>query len=460
MKVRPPLTIEVDNGVDVHELVEDVKNRIDAISTFPAEVDRATYKEDVRSREVISVVVSGDLSEREIRHFGERVRDDLLARPGLTQVTLEGARPYEIAVEVSATTLQKYALTLNDVSEAIRRSSLDLSAGSIRTKGGEVLLRTKAQAYVSADFAAIVLLTSEDGTRLTLGDLATIRDGFEENPIESNFNGGRALVIEVYRVGEQSAIEVADSVKAYIEETRHTLPSGVHLSYWRDRSKIVKSRLKTLTKSALQGGLLIFLLLALFLRFSLAVWVCVGIPVSFMGALALMPALGVTVNIISLFAFILVLGVVVDDAIVTGENIYTHLSRGEDPHTAVTVGTQEVATPVTFGILTTVAAFIPLLLVEGVRGKIFAQIPSIVIPVLLFSLVESKLILPSHLRHMNLSKPDNVLVRLQQYVARGLETAIIKIYQPVLAAALRQRYLTLSLFIAGAAIVYALVASG
>lgn len=454
------LDLEVESGIDTRALLDDVKTRIDAISTFPADVERPTYALAERTREVISVVVAGQLGERELRAYGERVRDDLLAIPGITKVELEGTRPYEISIEVSEQTLRKFGLTLGQVAAAVRQGSLDLSAGTIRTTGGEILLRTKAQAYVARDFEQIVVLTTEDGTRLTLGDLATINDGFEENPVEARFNGKPAVLVEVYRVGDQNAIEVADKVKRYIGELRAGVPPGVEISYWRDRSRIVKKRLQTLTTSAWQGGLLIFLLLTLFLRFSLAIWVCIGIPVSFMGALALMPALGVTINIISLFAFILVLGVVVDDAIVTGENIYTHLSRGGPPGEAVVTGTQEVATPVTFGILTTVAAFIPLLLVEGARGKIFAQIPMIVIPVLLFSLVESKLILPAHLRHIRLDKRENWLVRLQQRVARGLEQAIVKIYQPLLRAALNQRYLTFSLFVGVALIVFALVQAG
>jgi len=454
------ITVELEKGFEPRDLLDDVKNRIDAISTFPAEVERPIYSLAKHRREVISVVVSGNLDERELRRHGERVRDDLSALPGITQVELQGVRPYEIAIEIAENTLHQHGLTFEDVAQAIRRASLDLSAGSIKTIGGEILLRTKEQAYVEADFASIVVLSRPDGTRLTLDDIADIRDDFEENPVHSRFNGEPAVVIEVYRVGNQNAIDVADAVKAYVDGAAERFPPNVSLSYWRDRSRIVKSRLSTLIRSAIQGGILIFALLALFLRFSVALWVCVGIPVAFMGALALLPWLGGTINIISLFAFILVLGVVVDDAIVTGENIYTHLKRNERPEEAVIRGTREVAVPVTFGILTTVAAFLPLLLIEGVRGQLFAQIPLIVIPVLLFSLVESKLILPAHLRHLDLSRPDPPLVRLQQKVATGLEQAVVQLYQPVLAAALRQRYFTLSLFIGAAIVVGGLIAGG
>jgi multidrug efflux pump subunit AcrB len=454
------ITVELEKGFDPRNLLDDVKNRIDAISTFPGEVERPTYSLAKHRREVISVVVAGPLDERELRRYGERVRDDIAALPGITQVELEGVRPYEIAIEISENTLHQHGLSFTQVAEAIRRASLDLSAGSIKTTGGEILLRTKQQAYVEADFASIVVLTRADGTRLTVGDIAVVRDDFEENPVLTRFNGQPAVVVEVYRIGDQNAIDVANKVKAYIEGAAGRFPPTVKLSYWRDRSRIVKSRLNTLIKSAVQGGILIFILLALFLRFSVAFWVCAGIPVAFMGSLALLPWLGGTINIISLFAFILVLGVVVDDAIVTGENIYTHLKRGENPGDAVVNGTKEVAVPVTFGVLTTVAAFFPLFMIEGVRGQLFAQIPLIVIPVLLFSLVESKLILPAHLRHLDVSRPDPPLVRLQQRFANGVEQMIIKYYQPCLAAALRQRYFALSLFVGIAIVVGGLIASG
>jgi len=240
------------------------------------------------------------------------------------------------------------------------------------------------------------------------------------------------------------------------------MPDNVTIGYWRDRSRIVKARLQTLNKSALQGGLLVILLLALFLRPSVAFWVFIGVPVSFMGGLALMPTIGVTINLISLFAFILVLGIVVDDAIVTGENIYSHMRRNPNRIQAAIEGTQEVAIPVTFGVLTTVAAFMPLLLIEGVRGKIFAQIPMIVIPVLLFSLVESKFVLPAHMKHLNFHKPErpNPLSRFQRKIADGLEWMIRHWYQPCLAACMRQRYLTLSVFVGTAIIVFSLVTAG
>ena len=455
---------EVAKGYDSRELMDNIKLRVDGLSTLPDDSERPVIYIPQREREVISVVIAGDLRERELRQLGERVRDDLNNIPEISRVKLDGVRDYELAIEVSENTLRQYGLTLDIISNAVRRGSLDLAAGSIKTQGGEVLIRTKGQAYSKNDFSAIVILTRQDGTRLTVGDIATVKDGFEEEPVQARCNNQSCVMVDVFRVGNQNAISIAQAVKDYIENTRSQLPPGVTLSFWRDRSKIVKARLTTLINSAIQGGALILLLLTLFLRFSVALWVFVGVPVSFMGGLAIMPELGVTINIVSLFAFILVLGIVVDDAIVTGENIYTHLKKTNDPTQAAIQGTHEVAVPVTFGVLTTVAAFLPLLMVEGIRGKIFASIPLIVIPVLLFSLIESKLILPAHLKHLKVhkdqAKKHNILVRIQRRIADGLERLIITVYQPILAAALRQRYFTLSLFVGVAIIIFSLVSSG
>ena len=390
--------IDVDSRANVEDVLNDVKQRVDQISTFPTDADNPSVYTLARTREVISVVIAGPLAERDLRALANRVRDDLEALPNITQVSLSGVRDFELAIEVSEKTLLQYGLTFADVANAISNSSLNISAGAIKTAGGEVLIRTEGQGRTVEDFARIPIISSADGTRVTLAELANISDGFDENSLAQVFNGRSSIEIDVFRSGNQSAITVAREVKDYIEDTQSTMPDNVTMGYWRDRSRTVNARLQTLNKSALQGGLLVILLLALFLRPSVAFWVFIGVPVAFMGGLALMPTIGVTINLISLFAFILVLGIVVDDAIVTGENIYSHMRRNPNRIQAAIEGAQEVAIPVTFGVLTTVAAFMPLLLIEGVRGKIFAQIPMIVIPVLLFSLVESKFVLPAHMK--------------------------------------------------------------
>jgi len=455
------ISVEVDAKYDQYRLKDEIKNRVDALNTLPASAEKPIISQPTSSREVISVMISGELAEKELRLLGEQTRDRLLSETNITQVTLESVRPYEISIEVSEQTLRQYNLTMDEIATAINANSVDLSGGSIKTPSGEILLRSKGQAYVGSEYANIMIRSHADGTRLTLKDIAIIKDGFEETPIITRFNGKPAVIIEVYRVGAQSAITIADTVKAFILEQQVLMPAGVKLDYWRDDSKIVKSRINTLSSSAIQGGILVAIMLTLFLRPAIAFWVTVGIPVSFMGGAIFMPELDISINIISLFAFIMVLGILVDDAIVSGENVYTHLKRGEPPERAAIIGIQEVSKPVTFGILTTIAAFIPLALIEGARGDIFAQIPAIVIPVLLFSLIESKLILPAHLKHIRIQGSNqNRFLRWQERFANNFEQAIIRYYRPALSAVLARRYLSLTVAFSVMIIVLTLVTSG
>ena len=457
------IRIELENGYDPQLIKDEITTRVEGLNTLPDEVERPAISIPAWQREVISVALAGPLGERELRDMALQIEEDIRALPEVTQAQVEGIRPYELSIEIPERTLREFGLTLSEISNIIRRQSLDLSAGSIKTNGGEVLIRTKGQAYVKEDYADLVILSRPDGTRLRLGDIATITDDFDETPIITKFNGQPALTVEVYRIGDQNAITVAAAVRKYIAEKSVLLPAGITLETWRDRSKTVSARLKTLTDSALQGGMLVLLLLGLFLHPSVAFWVCIGIPVSFMGSALLMPELGVTLNTISLFAYILVLGIVVDDAIVTGENVYSHLRRGTSPQVAAEKGTVEVAVPVTFGVLTTMVAFVPLLMVEGVRGAIFSQIPMIVIPVLLFSLIESKWILPAHLSGIRLDHEGPILrhiSRIQRWFADGLETFIFRIYRPVLNLSLSERYLTVAIFCVGGALLTALIMSG
>ena len=457
------VSIEVESSYDPRELLADIKSRVDAINTFPVDAEKPVVALAERKREVIAVTVASDYGEKETREYAEQVRDQLLRLPSVTQVELSGVRDYELAIEVSQDTLRQYSLSLSDISRAISNSSSDISAGNLKTEGGDVLIRSKGQAYRKDEFAQVVVKHQSDGTIIRLGDIAKISDDFEETPVRTRFNGKQAAFIDVYRIGPQSAITVADEVKEFIENQQTNLPMGFELSYWDDDSELVKSRIATLTTNALQGGILVLALLTLFLRPAIAFWVFIGIPVSFMGAFLAMPLFGVTLNIMSLFGFILVLGIVVDDAIVTGENVYTHLKTAESGEQAAIRGTQEVATPVTFGVLTTVAAFLPLAFIEGGRGALFAQIPVVVIPVLLFSLIESKFVLPAHLKYIKLrhqkgepSKFD----KFQQRFADGFEHAILKYYQPILNLALRHKLATVSLFVGIFLIILTMITSG
>jgi len=455
--------IELENGYDPREKLADIKSRIDAINTFPVDAEKPIVALAERTREVLSVSVASDYGEKETREFAEHVRDQLLTLPNVTQVELSGVRNYEIAIEISQDTLRQYNLTLAKVSNAISSFSSDVSAGNLKTDGGDVLIRSKGQAYRKDEFANIVIKNQADGTIIRLGDIARISDDFEETPVRTRFNGKQAAFLDVYRIGPQSAITVADEVKDFVAAQQVNLPQGFELSYWDDNSEVVKSRLSTLTTNALQGGILVLALLTLFLRPAIAFWVFIGIPVSFMGAFLVMPLFGITLNVISLFGFILVLGIVVDDAIVTGENVYTHLKTAESGEEAAIRGTLEVATPVTFGVLTTVAAFLPLAFIEGARGALFAQLPVVVIPVLIFSLIESKFVLPAHLKYLKLRNKKgqaSKLERWQQGFADGFERGILKYYQPLLKLALNNKLTTVSLFMATFVIILALIFSG
>ncbi|MDA0679897.1 MAG: efflux RND transporter permease subunit [Proteobacteria bacterium] len=457
------VNIEVDSDYDAREMLDDIKGRVDAINTFPADTEKPIISLAMRTFDVIEVVVVGDYSEDEIRVFAEQIRDELLRREAITQAELRSVRRYEIAIEASADRLREFDVTLADIATAIRGSSVDLSAGNVRTEGGDVLIRSKGQAYRRADFESIVVKTNPDGSIVRVSDIAKVQDGFEESSLQTRFNGKHAAFIGVQRTGNQSDIEVAAAVKNYIAERNETLPAGLELSTWDDASIRLQDRLGLLSSNLMQGSILVIILLTLFLRPAISFWVFLGIPISFLGAFILMNIFDISLNMMSAFGFIIVLGIVVDDAIVTGENVYKHMQSGDSSLSAAIHGTKEVAIPVTFGILTTIAAFMPLIFIEGMLGTWFAPVPLVVIPVLLFSLVESKLILPAHLAHVKLKKQGEKMGRFSAWQIRfadGFEGKILKYYQPALAYTLKHRYSTLASFTGVLIIMIMLVSSG
>jgi multidrug efflux pump subunit AcrB len=457
------VSIEIDADYDPRELLDDIKSRVDSINTFPADTEKPIISLSTRFFPVISVVVAGDYSEDEIRIYAERVRDDLLRVAGITQVSLGSVRRYEIAIEASPDRLREFEVSLEDISRAIRGSSVDISAGNVRTEGGDVLIRSKGQAYRRADFEAIVVKTNPDGSIVRVSDIAKVLDGFEEESLRTRFNGKYAAFVNVSRGGSQSAIEIASNVKEYIESRQDTLPVGMELSFWNDRSRRLVDRLSIMSNSAVQGSVLVIILLSLVLRPAVAIWVFLGIPISFLGSFIVLAQFDISLNMMSALGFIIVLGIVVDDAIVTGENVYAHMRRGDEGLSAAIHGTKEVAIPVTFGILTTIAAFMPLAFIEGRMGQIFAPIPAVVIPVLMFSLIESKLILPAHLKHIQLHEHDHKATGFQAWQSRfadGFEQYILKYYGPALKFCLRNRYSTLAAFTGVLIVLVMLILSG
>jgi multidrug efflux pump subunit AcrB len=456
--------VEVENGYNVKDVLDEIKVRVDAISTFPDNTEKPVILENVIESQVLWVQVYGDTDERTLREFGQRIRDEISALPGVTRALLRGARDYEISLEVSEHRLRELGLTFDEVVDAVRRSSLNLPAGSIKTAGGEVLLRSAGQAYTGAEFSDLVVRRDADGTLLRLGEVATVRDGFIDTNFYVRFDGKPAVGIQVYRVGEQNTLTIANTVHRYVEERRDTLPAGLQMAVWGDSSRLLKGRLTLMLKNGFFGGLLVLISLTLFLRLKVALWVMLGLPVCFLGAVLCMPWFDASINMITLFGFILVLGIVVDDAIVIGENVYTTVRR--DGHSVANVirGAQQVAMPATFGVLTTVAAFIPMLLIPGVNGKIWSGIAIVVVLCLLFSLVESKLILPAHLAESDLSlKPWDKMgpfSRFQRRFADGLHHFVDRRYRPLLALAVRNRYTTAALFVASFLMSIGLIAGG
>ncbi|MHC4913393.1 MAG: efflux RND transporter permease subunit, partial [Planctomycetota bacterium] len=367
--------VEVEEYADTKEVLDDIKAEVDRIITFPEETEKPIITEVMTRYEVITIVLYGDVSEKTLKVMADQIRDDLTALQNISQVDVAGVRPYEISIEVSEKTLRRYGLSFDEVSRAVRQSSLDVPAGSVKTEGGEILVRTRGQKYYGPEFEKIIVLTRNDGTMIRLADIADVKDDFEDVDLYSKFDGRPAALVKVFRVGDQGALDVADTVKKYVEEKRHTLPEGISMATWEDTSVVLRSRIGLLRRNAYLGLMLVFLCLTLFLNIRLAFWTTMGIPISFLGAFWLLPRFDVSLNMISLFAFIMALGLVVDDAIVVGENIFAYRRRGLGRIEAAIKGVKEMAAPVTMAVLTTVFAFLPLLYITGIMGKILRVIP-------------------------------------------------------------------------------------
>jgi multidrug efflux pump subunit AcrB len=484
------VTLELMLNANGDRVLADVKSAVDRITSFPTDVEEPVVSRPALRSEVISLIVYGDATETQLRGVAERVRDDLLAEDDITTVELSGIRPLEISIEIPQDNLRSYGLTHSDVANAIRAASLDVPGGTLRTRSGEVLLRTTERRERGVEFEDIVVRSRPDGSRVTVGDLGTVVDGFREVDTAAAYEGQRAIMVQVFRVGNQTPLELAATVHAYVQNQEGALPPGVHFATWNDRSEIYRDRIDLLMRNAYLGLILVLVCLGLFLEIRLAFWVTLGIPISFIGSMLVLPALGTSINMISLFAFILTLGMVVDDAIVVGEAVYNKLTAGLPPMRAAIEGVKEVAGPVVFAILTTCIAFAPLLFVPGTFGKFFMQIPIVVIVVLLISLLESMLVLPAHLGHLGSTDKwlwgiliialaglpiayrvtgewsfpllfmagmtatllfatyVKTVTNLQQRFSRLVEWLITKTYAPSLAFALRHRYITLATGIA------------
>jgi len=381
----------------------------------------------------------------------------------ISQVSLSGVRPYEISIEVSEETLRRYNLSLDDVSRAVRNSSMDIPAGSVKTSGGEILVRTKGQKYYGPEFEKIIVLTRNDGTQIRLSDIARVKDDFEDVDLYSKFDGKRAASVRVSRIGEEDALDIANTVKKYINEKKAFLPEGVSIALWEDDTEILRSRMDLLKRNGYIGLVLVFLCLTLFLNLRLAFWTTMGIPISFLGAFYILPFFDVSINMMSLFAFIMSLGLVVDDAIVVGENIFAYRQQGMDRTVAAIKGVKEMAMPVILAVLTTMFAFIPLAYTGGIMGKILRVLPIVVIGVLGFSLIEALLILPAHLSSDRFSKKSRIVRftdKINNWTERGLKWFVNGLFAGFVLRAVKWRYVTLAAGIAIFMIIIGFIAGG
>jgi multidrug efflux pump subunit AcrB len=442
------VVVELLLGTDADDAMNDVKAAIDRVTSYPEDVERPTVFRPQNRAQVISLVIYGDEDEKVLKALAEKTRDELLRDERVTYVELTGIRPLEVSIEIPQDNLRRYNLTLDQVAGVVRAASVELPAGGVKTASGEVLLRTAERRDTGQEFEDVILMSRPDGARLSVGDVADVKDGFAETDQLATYKGMPAVMVNVFRTGEQTPLDVSAAVFEHVDKHSHELPPGIQVEPWFDMSEFYEGRIDLLLRNAYLGLALVLLVLGLFLEIRLAFWVTLGIPISFIGSLLILPNTDVSINMISLFAFIIVLGMVVDDAIIVGEAIYRRRQEGQGRLQAAVYGVKEVAAPVIFAVITTMIAYAPLLFVPGPAGKFFRVIPIVVMTVLFMSLIESLIILPAHLAHSKEPRTTGVLAvfhRMQQAFSRFVERHIEKVYVPVVRAASRRRYLTLAI---------------
>ncbi|MBU0681827.1 MAG: efflux RND transporter permease subunit [Proteobacteria bacterium] len=461
---KAAISVELVTRADANKTLQDIKSAVDRISSLPDDAERPLVRLQTHRREVLRLALFGDLDERTLYDLASRVREELVSLPEITQVELRGVRQPELSIEVPQHILRSLELTLDDIAATIRARAVDVPGGGIKALGGEILLRTTERRDFATDFNNIALISREDGTEVTLGEIARISEGFAEADREAYYNGKRAALIYVYRTGEQTPKDVSLAVRGYMDTLRQTLPAGIGFEAFRDRSELYQDRLNLLLTNGTFGLILVLLILGLFLEVRLAFWVAMGVPISIIGSFLILALMGGSINMVSMFAFIITLGIVVDDAIVVGENIYFKRQQpGFDPVRASIEGVKEMAAPVAIAVATNIIGFFPLLFVSGSTGKFFAILPAVVIGVFIISLLESLLVLPAHLSYASKQKDTGFLQALEvipAWFSRKLARFITKIFEPALRFALKSRYLVTLVALAFLAVSYAYWDSG
>ena len=451
------VNIEIISGEDPSEMLDRIKAEVDAIDTFPENVEKPVCREIAGANPVISVAVHGEMDDNSLNKLTEDIKDEIDDLPEVTFTSIVANLENEIKINIRESSLRKYNLSFQQIAQSIREWSLNMPSGSIETEDGEILIRSNSQGYTVTDYSSIPLIINPNGSIIYLSDISKITDTFSDKfEMDFQFNGDKANLITVFRVGNQNALDVSAAVKEYVQNKNLELPSTVRVTAWDDEARILSGRIETIVRNAQQGLILVIIVLALFLKPKLAFWVSLGIPISFMGGFWLFGPLDLSINMLSLFTFILVLGIVVDDAIVVGENIALFKERGMNSVDAAVKGAMQVATPVFFAVLTTMVTFSPMLAVEGDIGGIWRIFPLVVISVLVWSLIESLTILPAHLAHSSEEEPKNPILfylstkwnSLQEKIINGLYYVTHHIYKPILQKAVAHPFSALS-FAAG-----------
>lgn len=457
------ISVELIEGADRQKVYQDIQQGVDRIRTFPVDAEEPQVSLVARRQGVLTLQLYGNVSEWALRDLAEQVRDRLLQDPEISQIDLEGARDYEIRVEIPQESLRAYNLTLDQVARRIAASAVEIPGGSIRTSAGEILMRVDERRDWAREFANIPVVTSPQGTVVTAGDLGRVKERFEESNRVATYGAARTIGLSVYRIGDQTPTGVSDAVREAMVQIEADLPPGVYYAINDDDSEVYQQRLSLLLRNAFLGLILVLLILGLFLEFRLAFWVTMGIPISFLGGLLFLPGMDVSINMISMFAFIVALGIVVDDAIIAGENIYEYRQRGMGFIEAAIQGARDVSIPITFSILTNLVAFMPLMFVPGMMGKIFQVIPLVVSTVFLISWVESLFILPAHLAHSR-QRPERGMIaflyRKQQAFSNRFSAFVDTVYAPLLDRCIRSRYLTTAVGLAALIMIVAYALSG
>ena len=439
------VSIELVSGTERMKAFQDIDQAVNRIRTFPDNIEQPEVTLQARQRDVMEISIYGDVEIWTLRKLGEQLRNRLLSKPQITQVELNNVPDYETRVEISRNDLRKYQLTLGEVATLIERSSRDVPAGAVETSSGEILLRMNERKQWAEEFDKISIATSENGAQVRLSDIAKVTDGFVESGFHAQFNQTPAVSMELFRVGDQSPTEIESIVNAELVD--FAFPDSVKYRIDSNRAQDYRERLSLLTENGLLAIIIVMFILTLFLEYRLAFWVMIGMVISFIGGIIFLPMIGVSVNMISMFGFLVVLGIVVDDAIVVGENVYEYREKGYSIMQAAIKGTQDVAKPVFFSIITTIIAFIPLLLIPGETGKFWWPLPAVVIVILAISLLEALFILPSHLGHIKKKTKKGIVLKIenvQQRFAEKFQLFIQNIYRPFLDLCLKFRYITLS----------------